>query len=188
MSSIFSDPQFRRGTTLFAGEDVPVDASGNPIGGSDVVGSVKAFQDADPGTRGGERLSSRLVYCVATRYTGSTVSDSTTIAGQTYAFDASACLSKLGAAATSANVNAGVAVGVLDEYLKGELKQNDVVWVVVKGPTTAKSSGTLAAGAMVFQSATAGTVASTGSTVALGQAIGAAAGNKVRVNLHSNII
>ena len=193
MSSIFSDPQFRRGTTLLDGQ-VELDDSGNPVAGSDVVGTVKAFIDEDPHSRGGEKLSSRLVYCVAARWKGADHEEASTIAGSVFTFLPAACLTEIGADVTdkgksvSADVNAGKAVGVLDEYLNGRLKKNDVVWVVVKGPAKVASTGTINAGAMAFHSATAGTAGSTGSTVALGQAISAAAGSKVRVNLYSDAI
>ena len=120
------------------------------------------------------------------------MNDASTVAGQTYAFDAGASLTEFTSKAAAADVTAGKAVGVLDEYLTGALRTNDIVWIVVKGPCSVKSTGTVAAGAMVAQSSTAGTAAASGatgaSTAPLGQAIGAAASNVCRVNLHCDFI
>ena len=193
MSSIFSDPFFRRGSTLLTGENIDLDAAGNPIAGGEVVGQVKAFQDVEP-TGEGKRNSNRLVYCVAARYKGATVQNGSTVAGEVYVFDDAAPLTEFTSKATSANVDAGKAYGVLDEYLSGTLRTNDIVWLVVKGPTSAKQTGTAAinAGVAVKVSSTAGSVASTGSTKAIGQQIEgvntAAAVGLTRVNLHSDII
>jgi len=192
MSSIFSDPFFRRGSTLLTGESIDLDPAGNPIAGGEVVGQVKAFQDAEP-AGDGKRHSNRLVYCVAARYKGATVQDGSTVAGEVYAFDVAAPLTEFTSKATSANVDAGLAYGVLDEYLTGALRTNDIVWLVVKGPTSVKQTATaINAGVAVRVSSTAGSVASTGSTKAIGQQIEggntAAAVGKTRVNLHSDII
>lgn len=196
MSSIFSDPFFRRGTTLLGGETIELTAAGNPAAGGEIVGQVKVFQDVVP-TGLGERLSNRLVYCVAARYKGSTVNDASTVAGEVYAFDAAAPLTEFTSKATAANVNAGIAVGVLDEYLTGVLRQNDIVWLVVKGPTKAKqTAAAINAGVAVHLSGTAGSVAnaaaSGASTAPIGQQIAgansAASVGLTRVNLHSNVI
>lgn len=190
MSSIFSDPPFRRGTTLLGGEAIELDAAGNPIAGVEIVGQVKAFQDVHPST--GQRFSNRLVYCAAARYKGSLVSDASTLAGTVVAFDAAAPLTEFTAAATGANITAGRPYGVVDEYLTGELRPNDIIWVVMKGPATAnKATGSaVAAGAQVEVSATAGAVTtqSTGVAVA-GHIAGAQAASgdtKVRVNVWSD--
>jgi len=202
MSAIFSDPMFERGATLLAGEKIEgFDSTGAPVAGeqqagNDMVGQVKAFVDADPVS--GDRHSSRLVYCVAARYKGDDVDDASTIAGNMYTFNAAASLTEFSVTGTAAgktvaaDVNAGKAHGVLDEYLTGKLRTNDIVWLVVKGPTKVNSTGAVTAGAMVAQSSTAGVAAAIGatgaSTVAIGQAIDAAASNKLRVNLVSNSI
>lgn len=191
MSSIYSDPFFRRGTTLLSGELIETDPISNaPIAGGEIVGQVKVFQDVNPYT--GVRNSNRLVYCVAARYKGSTVDDASTVAGTIYAFDAAAPLTEFTSAVTGANATAGRGYGVLDEYLTGQLRQNDIVWLVIKGPTTVnKATGSaIAAGAAVEVSATAGavTTASTGKQIALqvAGAEAASAATKVRVNMWSD--
>ena len=192
MSAIFSDPLFRRGSTLLGGEQIEVDAAGNPVAGTEVVGQVKVFQDVNPVGQG-ERYSNRLVYCVAARYKGSTVSDASTVAGEVYAFDAAKPLTEFTSKATSANVDADVAIGVLDEYLTGQLRQNDIVWLVVKGPAKVKQTATaINAGVAVKVSSTAGSAAAAGSTKSIGQQIAdansAAAVGLTRVNLTSATI
>lgn len=191
MSSIFSDPSFRRGSTLLSGEQIEVDGSGNPVAGGEIVGQVKAFQDVSPTT--GQRFSNRLVYCVAARYKGATVSDATTVAGEVYLFDAGKPLSEFTNKATTSNATAGLAIGVLDEYLAGELRTNDVVWVVVKGPTSIKQTGVaIALGAAVQVSATGGQIAVLSTGIAVGQQIAgansAAAVGLTRVNLSADDI
>jgi hypothetical protein len=171
MSSIFSDPQWRRGTTLLSGEQIELDGSNNPIAGTEIVGQVKAFQDVNPVGRG-ERYSNRLVYCVAARYKGSTVSDASTVAGEVYLFDTGKPLTEFTSKASSTNATAGLAIGVLDEYLKGELRTNDIVWLVLKGPTSIKrTAAAVNAGVAVQLSATAGSIATLSSGIAIGQQI-----------------
>lgn len=192
MSSIFSDPLFRRGSTLLGGEQIEVDSAGNPIAGTEVVGQVKVFQDVNPVGQG-ERYSNRLVYCVAARYKGSTVSDASTVAGEVYVFDDAKPLTEFTNKASSANVDADKAIGVMDEYLTGQLRQNDIVWLVVKGPAKVKQTASaINAGAAVKVSATAGSAAATGSTKSIGQQIAgansAAAVGLTRVNLVSDAI
>jgi hypothetical protein len=192
MSAIFSDPLFRRGSTLLGGEQIELNAAGSPVAGTEVVGQVKVFQDVNPAGQG-ERYSNRLVYCVAARYKGSTVSDGSTVAGEVYAFDAAKPLTEFTSKATSANVDADVAIGVLDEYLTGQLRQNDIVWLVVKGPAKVKQTATaINAGVAVKVSSTAGSAAATGSTKSIGQQIAgansAAAVGLTRVNLTSATI
>lgn len=191
MSSIFSDPSFRRGTTLLGGEAIEVDGSGNPIAGGEIVGQVKVFQDVNPST--GERYSNRLVYCVAARYKGSTVSDGSTVAGEAYILDSTKPLAEFTNKASSTNATAGLAVGVLDEYLTGQLRQNDIVWLVVKGPTSVKrTASAVNAGVAVQLSTTAGSIATLSTGIAIGQQIeGAntsASAGLTRVNLSSSVI
>lgn len=191
MSSIFSDPLFRRGTTLLGGEAIEMDtqATPQPIAGGETVGTVKVFQDVNPYT--GQRYSNRLVYCVAARYKGSTVSDASTVAGEAYLFDAAKALTEFTNKASSSNATAGLAWGVLDEYLTGELRQNDIVWLVVKGPTSAKQTASaINAGVAVQLSSTAGSIATLSTGIAAGQQIvgsnTAAAAGLTRVNLNGN--
>lgn len=189
MSSIFSDPFWRRGSTLLNAEPIDLDGSGNPIAGTEVVGQVKAFQDVRP-TGDGARFSNKLVYCIAVRYTGSTVSDASTVAGKRYALNAAQ--TEISAVRTKANADSAVPSGILDEYLTGELRQNDIVWLVVKGPADIVVTGSITAGSNVVQSSTAGTSvvagASGASATVDGTALAAAASNKCRVNLHCNFI
>jgi hypothetical protein len=195
MSAIFSDPTFRRGSTLLGGETIETDANG-PIAGREIVGQVKIFQDVVP-TGKGERKSNRLVYCVAARYTGSTVSDATTVAGKVMKFAASSPLTEVdGTEAVNGDVHE-VAVGVVDEYLAGELRQNDIIWLVVKGPTTVKKAAATAIGdgVAVEVTGTDGLIQAQASGNVLGQHIGddqapktVGAGEGVRVNLHCNFI
>ena len=171
MSSLFSDPPFRRGTTLLQSEDIELNKdTGLPVAGGEIVGQVKVFQDVNPST--GTRLSNRLVYCVASRYKGTTVSDATTVAGEVYLCDFSNPMAAFTTKGSASNVLVGLAYGVLDEYLTGELRQNDIVWLVVKGPVDVKqSAAAINAGAQVQVSATAGQVASLSSGLVIGQQI-----------------
>lgn len=190
MSSIFSDPPFRRGTTLLDRELIELE-NGVPVAGAPTVGEVKVFQDSNPVT--GQIFSNRLVYCVAARWKGSDVNDASTVAGTVYAFDPAAPLTDFSAAATTANITAGRGYGVLDEYITGPMRTNDIVWLVIKGPTTVnKTSAAITAGAAVEMSATDGSVQAANTGVQLGLQIAganAASGTtKVRVNLWSDRI
>ena len=192
MSAIFSDPQWRRGTTLLSGEQIELDGSGNPIAGGEIVGQVKAFQDVNPVGRG-ERYSNRLVYCVAARYKGANVADASTIAGQTVLFDVAAPLTEFTGYLTTANHAAGASVGVVDEYLSGALRTNDIVWVVIKGPTSIKrTAAAVNAGVAVQASSTAGSIVAYTSGTVLGQQIAgtntSASVGMTRVNLFSDEI
>lgn len=197
MSSIFSDPFFRRGATLLSGEviefsDPPTNA--RPIAGNEIVGQVKVFQDVEP-TGSQRRLSNRLVYCVAARYKGALVSDASTVAGEVYIFDDGAPMSEFTNKATSTNATVGKAIGVLDEYLTGELRPNDIVWLVVKGPTRVKRTNVaISSGSAIQVSATGGqVVVQSGSGIAIAQQIGdggntAASVGLTRVSMHSDDI
>lgn len=191
MSSIFSDPFFRRGTTLLSGE--PIEREGNPavpVAGTGVVGAVKVFQDVNP--YDGTRYSNRLVYCVAARYKGSTVTDASTVAGRLYVFDATRALTEFQNQATTTNATAGIAIGVLDEYLTGELRQDDIVWLVVKGPTSIqRTAAAVNAGAAVQPSTTPGSIQA-GTSPVIGQCIESAntsaSAGATRINLVSDDI
>jgi hypothetical protein len=208
MSSIFSDPWFRRGSTLLSGELIETDdglVTGVPVAGNEIVGQVKAFQDVNP-IGAGERYSNRLVYCVAARYKGNNCTGAD-LKRQLVDFVLTKPLTDFGvsgsaasaARASKTDVAAGTAYGVVDEYLSDTLaiRTNDIVWVVVKGPTTVvKETGTvIAAGAGVFVSNTAGAVSVTGAsvgTVLVGDQIAGAeiaSGTlTARINLWSNRI
>lgn len=201
MSSLYSDPPFPRGSTLLSGEVIETDGAG-PVAGRAVVGQVKVFQDVNPSTKA--LLSDRLVYCVAARYKGSdnpdvtgVASGSTLVTGNIYLFDTGAPLEQFGNAtgplATATNLTAGLTYGVLDEYLTGALRTNDIVWLVVKGPTAIRQSAAIiAVGAAVQASATAGSMAVYSSGTPIGQNISGAAttasAQSVRVNLSSTYI
>lgn len=193
MSSIFSDPGWRRGTTLLAGETIEYSdvASTIPVAGGELIGQVKIFQDVNPST--GVRLSNRLVYCVAARYTG-TADLTSADAGKVFAFSATAPLSEFSAVATAANVTAGLPYGVLDEYLTVNVRKNDIVWLVVKGPTTmSKLTGAaVAAGAAVEMSATAGTAQTATTLTKIGFQIAgasvASATTAMRINVQQDSV
>lgn len=191
MSSIFSDPGFRRGTTLCSG-DLTGTGSGNDLPGTELVGQIKVFQDVNPST--GARFSNRLVYCQAVRYLGSDVADGSTVAGLVYTVDLAHENGKPFATITSATTNANVAAGreygVLDEYLTGNLKQNDVVWIVRKGPSAVKQAAATAivSGAQLELTGSAGKVQALASGTSIGiQIVGAStaatADTSVRVSL-----
>jgi hypothetical protein len=194
MSSIFSDPFFRRGTTLLGGETIELDPSGNPVAGNEVVGQVKVFRDVNPYT--GIVNSNRLVYCVAARYKGTTVTDGSTVAGELYTFSATKPLTEFENKTAIADTDVGLAFGVLDEYLTGQLRQNDIVWLVVKGPTSAKQTAAAINAGVAVKSGTGGTAGSIlaqgGSGTVIGQQIGgantAASVGLTRINLHSKQI
>lgn len=191
MSSIFSDPGWRRGGTLLNGETIEVDIAGTPIAGSELVGQVKCFQDFDPSS--GARKSNRLIYCVAARYTGSTALTPAD-AGKVYVFHADAPLSEFSAEAAAADATAGKVLGVLDEYLTVSVRQNDIVWLVVKGPTSVKkiTSAGVNKGVAVEVSSTDGSVQTKNTGATIGQCIATAnaanADTTVRVNLVSDHI
>lgn len=192
MSTIFSDPGWRRGTTLLNNEVIDYDdppTNSIPTAGKELVGQIKVFQDVNPSS--GVRNSNRLVYCVAARYKGSSVDDASTIAGSLYVFSDTAPLSEFSALASASNVALGKPVAVLDEYLTGSLRTNDIVWLVIKGPTSVKQTGTsIAAGAAIQASATAGSVAVLSSGPLVGQNISGAAtpstAGLIRVNMHAD--
>jgi len=197
MSSIFSDPFWRRGSTLLNAEQIDLDGSGNPIAGTEVVGQVKAFQDVRP-TGDGKRFSNKLVYCIAVRYLGTTVAKAdvpTTVAGARYTL--SADQKSITAKRTKANADASMPSGVVDEYLTGELRQNDIVWLVVKGPCEVKTNGStdIDAGKNIVQGSVAGETVEAGtasaSAIIDGTALAASTPASAvvgRVNLHCNFI
>jgi hypothetical protein len=192
MSTIFSDPGWRRGSTLLNNETIELDGAGAPIAGGELVGQVKVFQDINPST--GVRFSNRLVYCVAARYTGSTALTAAD-AGKAFAFSATAPLREFSAVATTTDVNTnGRTIGILDEYLSESVRTNDIVWLVVKGPTTiSKATGSaVAAGAVVQVTGTAGAVTTRSTGTPVGQQIAgaeaASGATSVRINLYGDAV
>lgn len=150
MSSLFSDPPFPRGQTLLNNENIELDPNGNPIAGVEIVGTVKVFPDLVPGTGPAAiRNSNRLVFCMAVRYnpvdgitklnTGGTGADK----GKWYVLDRRGPLTTFSTAAAATDITDGRVVGVLDEYLNIEVRPNDIVWLVVKGPATTQKGNTI---------------------------------------------
>lgn len=145
MSSLYSDPPFGRGQTFLAGATATKDVSGNYVEGAGVVGDIKVFQDIDPTSLTWN--SNRLVHCLAVR-----VAQNTKVAGEQATdivagtvvklkagavpeIDSSGAASGKAAAADSAYL--GYQYGVVDEYLKAAPLVGDIIWIVVKGPTSA---------------------------------------------------
>jgi hypothetical protein len=148
MSSLFSDPPFPRGTTLLSNEVIDLDPNGNPIAGAEIVGTVKVFPDIAPGTGPAAiRYSNRLVYCLAARYTpvdGITKLNVNGVdKGKWYVLDRRNSLATFSANAAATDITDGRLVGVLDEYLNTEIRPNDIVWLVVKGPATTQKGNTI---------------------------------------------
>lgn len=197
MSSLFSDPPFRRGSTalgFISTDNATTDAVG-VVEGRSIVGQVKVFQDINPTT--GAVLSDRLVYCVAARWKGSDVADASTIAGNLYVFDAASAagqtvsLENFSAVGTSSNItNTSVAFGVLDEYLTGFLRTNDIVWLVVKGTCSVRVTSTSIAANQAIAPATGGSAAAWTTGLSIGQNIGFtnAAAGLMRANITSNAV
>lgn len=161
MSSLFSDPPFPRGATLLTGELIELDVNGNPLAGVEIVGQVKAFQDVVPGTGPAAiRNSNRLVYCIAARYVGTTtINVGGADKGKVYVLNDMGPLSTFSATATTTDTANGKMVGVLDEYLNLEVRPNDIVWLVVKGPVAInKDNALIAAHGKVQVSASGGTI------------------------------
>lgn len=176
MSSLFSDPPFPRGTTLLNGELIELDGSGNPVAGGEIVGQVKAFQDIVPGTGAAAiRKSNRLVYCVAARYTGtSDLNVGGADKGKWYVVDRRNTLATFSTTAAATDHLDGRLVGVLDEYLTVTVRPNDIVWLVVKGPTSAAKGATVVIpGGLGVEISSGSTVAKSTQANMVGQAIDA---------------
>lgn len=190
MSSLFSDPPFSRGTTLLNGEVIEYSSGASyttqvPVAGREIVGSCKAFQDIHPVTKA--KLSNELVYCVAARFkpaSASTVlnpNNDGTAKGKAVVMrmDDSGSIDNLLSTAeftdtyaTNANVTAGQRVGFIDEYLSSEIRANDIVWVVVRGPAmVAKTTNAgINSGALVTITGTSGLVVTAASIQTLSEA------------------
>ena len=179
MSSIFSDPPFGRGQTYLAGATATQDANSNYIEGTGVAGEIKVFQDIDPGSQ--SYKSNRLVYCLAVRVAQSSKTvgqQCTDITAGTVVKLAAGKLDILDASAASAGLAAysDVAsqigqIGVVDEYLKAAPNAGDIIWLVVKGPTTVKATTTATSvGVWLGPSSTAGSFAAGTTPAAVGNA------------------
>jgi len=169
MSSLFSDPPFARGTSLLNKEVIEIGADNFPVAGREIAGSVKAFADVNPGTGPAAlRYSNRLVYCIAARYVGTSAlnpADNGADKGKFFVIDRANPLgAQFRATAAATDALNGKMVGVLDEYLTTEVRTNDIVWLVIGGPTSAvkAASSTIVNNYVEVSSG----VAVTGSTVA----------------------
>jgi hypothetical protein len=176
MSTQTSDPGFGRGQTLGVTVKMYEAESGD---GSTIIGVRKEFRDENPRT--GELLSNRPVECIAVK----NVSGGALLPGQVVKFKAAATsgqfsggiLGEVDATATTANAlpAANGLVGVVDEYLPSAgVPNNEVFWLVVRGPATVvKSSTSVSAGAAYGTSTTAGEAAAhtAGTTSLVGYAI-----------------
>ena len=173
MSTLTADPGFPRGKVLGVTQRL-YDAE--PANGDNMVGTRKTFRDENPTT--GVVLSNHTVDCVAVR----NATSSTLLPGQTVALDAT--LTQV----TGLAVDTSVAYGVVDEYLNQyNAVPNEVLWVVVKGPSTAKkTTGTgtaITAGAKLSASSTGGSLAA-GTSAPIGLALAAAGTTDASVRLY----
>lgn len=146
MGAYYSDPPFGRGQT--AGVD--------STQGSSFIGVIKAFTDVHPVT--GVKQSNREVTCVAVRNT----SGSAITPGSVVKLKAAAVLTEVDGLGDQTS---GQLQGVADEYLPAAgVANNDIFWVVVRGPTSVKkTTATATAGSAIGPSTTAGSALGTGS-------------------------
>jgi hypothetical protein len=160
MSTLTTDPGFARGQTL--GVTVTMYEAENGDG-STVVGVRKVFRDEDPKT--GAIKSNRTVECIAVKNT----SGSALLPGAVAKFKDAAILSEVDGLATTSTA----LMGVVDEYLPAAgVANNEVFWLVVRGPSTVtKTATSVAAGASYGLSATAGSAAAQSTNPLLGFAI-----------------
>jgi hypothetical protein len=173
MSTLTADPGFPRGKVLGVTYKM-YDAE--PADGSNMVGIRKTFRDENPIT--GVVNSNHTVDCIAVRNT----SGSTLLPGQVVALDATLTL------ATGLAIDTSTAYGVVDEYLNSSnAVANEVLWVVVKGPSVPKkTTGTgtaISAGAKVSTTSTAGSIAA-GTTAPIGLAMAAGATTDATVRVY----
>jgi len=160
MSTLTTDPGFARGQTL--GVTVTMYEAENGDG-STVVGVRKVFRDEDPKT--GAIKSNRTVECIAVKNT----SGSALLPGAVAKFKDAAILTEVDGLATTSTA----LMGVVDEYLPAAgVANNEVFWLVVRGPSTVtKTATSVAAGASYGLSATAGSAAAQSTNPLLGFAI-----------------
>lgn len=164
MSALDSDPWFPRGATL---------GVTSTSDGTHIVGTHRWFTDTNPN---GTVNSNAQLKCIAIRNTsGGALTPGQVVKGKTTAL--------LSEADGNADVDSPV-IGVVDEYLPAAgVANNDIFWLVVNGPTTADSSGSISQGAFVSvgTSGTAGKLVASVANKTAGVALAAASGNKVRV-------
>jgi hypothetical protein len=170
MSTLTADPGFARGQTL--GVTVTLYEAENGDG-SNVVGVRKVFRDEDPKT--GALKSNRTVECIAVKNT----SGSALVPGAVAKFKDAAILSEVDGLATTSTA----LMGVVDEYLPAAgVPNNEVFWLVVRGPSTVtKTATSVAAGASYGLSATAGSAAAQSTNPLLGFAIATSATTSGRI-------
>lgn len=176
MSTLTADPGFARGQVLGVTKTYYDAQVGD---GSHIVGVRKVFADTHPQT--GQILSNQTVECIAVKNkSGGALLPKTVVQ-----FDADAIMTDVDDEATTSSLR----LGVVDEYLPvAGVPNNEVFWLVVKGPTTVlKTTGAgndITAGEVVGVSATAGKI-DDDATLKVGNAIAAAgtAATEVRVLL-----
>ena len=164
MSNLDSDPWFSRGTTL---------GVTSTSDGTHIVGTHRWFMDTNPN---GTVNSNAPVKCIAVRNT----SAGALTPGQVVKGKTTALLSEVDG---NADVDSPV-IGVVDEYLPAAgVAVNDIFWLVVQGPTTADSNGTVTQGNFVSvgTSGTAGKIVASVANKTAGVALTTASGNKLRV-------
>jgi hypothetical protein len=175
MSTLTADPGFARGQTL--GVTVTLYEAENGDG-SNVVGVRKVFRDEDPKT--GALKSNRTVECIAVKNT----SGSALVPGAVAKFKDAAILSEVDGLATTSTA----LMGIVDEYLPAAgVANNEVFWLVVRGPSTVtKTATSVAAGASYGLSATAGSAAAQSTNPLLGYAIETSATTSGRILVRTN--
>lgn len=178
MSTLTADPGFARGEVLGVTKTYYDAQVGD---GSNLWGVRKVFTDTHPRT--GQILTNETVECVAVK----NVSGGALLPKTLVQFDANAIITSVDAGATTSSTR----IGVVDEYLPAAgAPANEVLWVVVKGPTTVlklthATDEAIAAGAAVSATATAGKVES-GSTLKVGVCVTAAASTDTEVRILAN--
>ena len=140
MSTLTADPKFDRGHVLgikWAYYDSVNQPQDLQIGdGNTVKGTHSVFRDEHPYT--GVLFSNATVECVAVK----NVSGAELNAGESVQLDPDAVFGETGGAVATA-------FGIVDEYLTAPVKDGEVCWVVVRGPTVVNGSaptGTVASG------------------------------------------
>jgi hypothetical protein len=175
MSTLTADPGFARGQVLGITWKAYDAEAGD---GSHIVGTRKVFRDENP--TNGVLNSNRTVECIAVKNT----SGSALLPGQVAKFKDSAILSEVDGLAVAATT----LMGVVDEYLPAAgVKDGEVFWLVVRGPSTVtKTATSVAAGASYGPSATAGSAAAQGANAQLGFAIATSATTSGRILVRTN--
>lgn len=134
MSTLTADPKFPRGHVLginYSYYDTENELQDLQIGtGQGVKGVHSVFRDENP--HDGKLQSNLTVECVAVKNTTGAV----LVAGTNVKLDPTKGLGETGGAADS------TLYGIVDEWLTAPVKDGEVCWVVVRGPTAAVTAGT----------------------------------------------